>query len=43
VGACSLVLLLALFTLWEAAGVARGMAKFLRGRVKTFAVINKSA
>ena len=39
----ALVLLLPLFSLWEAAGVARGMAKFLRGRDKTFTVITKSA
>jgi glycosyl transferase family 2 len=41
--AAALVLLLPLFSLWEAAGVARGVAKFLRGRDKTFAVITKSA
>lgn len=37
-----LVLLLPLFALWEATGVARGLTKFLRGSDRSFAVITKS-
>jgi beta-1,4-mannosyltransferase len=37
------ILLLPLFSLWEAAGVARGCARFLRRDERTFAVIVKSA
>jgi hypothetical protein len=39
----ALIVLLPLFTLWEATGVARGLTKFLRGRDKAFTVITKSA
>ncbi len=39
----ALVVLLPLFSLWEAAGVARGLARFLRGGDRMFAVIPKSA
>jgi hypothetical protein len=37
------ILLLPLFSLWEAAGVARGSVRFLRRDERTFSVIVKSA
>jgi hypothetical protein len=39
----SLVLLLPLFAMWEATGVALGVAKFCRGRDAAFTVITKPA
>ncbi|MDH2414457.1 glycosyltransferase family 2 protein [Nocardioides sp. CER19] len=38
----ALVVLLPLFALWEAAGIARGLTKFLRGSDRSFTVITKS-
>ncbi|WP_210505899.1 glycosyltransferase family 2 protein [Naasia sp. SYSU D00057] len=38
-----LVLMLPLFSLWEATGAARGLARFLRREERTFSVIAKSA
>jgi hypothetical protein len=39
----ALLVLLPVFTLWEAIGVARGLIKFMRGGDKAFTVITKSA